>query len=119
MANEEEQKRHIYDETASLITRQLLTNRLDTMEMHFLLHLLDEVVIKCQHRHLLDDLHRWLSINQGAVNEEIKQALLNINLGDEKSVRQTTMFIQKLLKDMPESSDSGEGELDDQRKLDL
>lgn len=119
MANEEEQKKHIYDETASLITRQLLTNRLDTKEMHFLLHLLDEIFIKCQHRPLLEDLHHWQSINQGAIDEDIKQALLNMDLGDEKSVRKTTMIIQELLKDMPETNDSQKGEMDDQRKLDL
>lgn len=119
MANEEEQKKHIYDETATLITRQLLTNRLDTREMHFLLHLLDEIFIKCQHRSFLDSLHHWQSINQGAISEDIKQALLNMDLSDEKSVRETTMLIQELLTDMPETNVSKKGEMDDQRKLDL
>ena len=37
MVNQEKEKKRLYDETASLITRQALTNKMDDEELHFLL----------------------------------------------------------------------------------
>ena len=98
MVNEEEVKKRVYDETASLITRLALMNRLTSEELHFLLTLLDHVFITNQLRPLINVLHRWLNSAVGQeMNETIKQVLINTDLIDETQVTTSIQFIEEHL----------------------
>ncbi|HQE23424.1 MAG TPA: hypothetical protein PLM20_05940 [Syntrophomonadaceae bacterium] len=98
MAHEEEEKKRIYDETASLITRQAVMNKLTSEELHFLLNLLDHVVITNQQRPIIDILHRWIKISvEKEINDTIKNVLLNTDFDDETQVAASIQFIEELL----------------------
>lgn len=98
MVNEEELKRRIYDETASLITSQAIVNRLTTQEMHFLLHLLDWVVIKNQSRPFLEALHKWgAGPPDSQTDSQVKALLLEADLSNEHAIAVCAVHIEELL----------------------
>lgn len=98
MAHEEEEKKRIYDETASLITRQAVMNKLNSEELHFLLNLLDHVVITNQQRPFIDVLHRWINSSVSyEIKDTIKNVLLNTDVNDETQMAASIQFIEELL----------------------
>lgn len=119
MVRKEIHKKRVYDETASLITHQAIINKLDADELHFLLHLLDGIFIKDQHRSLLEILHRWKSIDLNKeVNLEIKKILLKTDLNNENQVNHSIAIIEEILCAVPIISTAKE-ESEDERLLDL
>mgnify|MGYP000385941072 CR=1 FL=1 len=98
MVHEEEVKKRVYDETASLITRQVLMNKLSSEEFHFLLNLLDNVVITNQQRPFINLLHRWINSSvSNEINVAIKNVLLNTDFNDETQITASIRFIEELL----------------------
>lgn len=119
MLNQEKEKKRLYDETASLITRQALLNQLDNEELHFLLDLLDCVMVTNQQRSFIDVLHRWVKSSQSDENYlTIKNVILNTELSDETKVDASIKFIEELLCINKNKSERKE-ESEDEQFLDL
>lgn len=113
------EKKRIYDETASLITHRALLNKLNTEELHFLLDLLDCVVVTNQHRSLIDVLHRWVNTSLSEENNAlIKNVVLNTNVNDQTQVDASIQFIEELLCTSTKVTEAKE-ESEDEQFLDL
>lgn len=119
MVGEEKEKKRIYDETASLITRQALLNKLNNEELHFLLDLLDCVVVTDQQRSFIDVLHRWVNTSlSDDSNLAIKNVILSTDISDEAKVDTSIQFIEELLCSSTKSAE-GKEESEDEQFLDL
>lgn len=95
----EEQKIHkIYDETASLIVDLSLRHQISHHEMHFLLNLLDQAVVKGRCPELMESLKRWKPNNLNPEsNEIIKATLLALDMQDQEAQKDTAEIIEELL----------------------
>ncbi|MGE5389922.1 MAG: hypothetical protein ACM3PE_02550, partial [Deltaproteobacteria bacterium] len=86
MEDNEERKR-LYDETASMIADTGLRGQISGSEMSFLLSLLDQIMIKRQYPEMASLLRIW--INSGAdaeIDPIIKETLINMDFKDCKSI---------------------------------
>lgn len=97
----EEQKVHkIYDETASLIVDLSLRHRISHHEMHFLLNLLDQAVVKGRCPELMEALKKW---EPGHLNHEsneiIKATLLALDMQDREALKSTAELIEDLVRE--------------------
>lgn len=119
MVNQEKEKKRLYDETASLITRQALTNKMDDEELHFLLDLLDCVIVTGEHRAFIDLLHRWVNTSQSEdTYHAIKKVIITTDMSDENKVDASIQVIEELLCSNTNKTESKE-ESEDERFLDL
>lgn len=113
------EKKKIYDETASLITHQTLLNKLNTEELHFLLDLLDCVVVTNRQRSLINVLHRWVNTSMSEENNDlIKNLILNTDVNDQTQVDASIHFIEELLCTSVQETEAKE-ESEDEQFLDL
>ncbi len=98
MAADDEDRKRIYDETASLIADLGIRGRISIEEMKFLLDLLELVLVNGDKRHFIEMLKQW---NPGQGDEEIDQiikaTLLNNNLNDFLSVDENQEMIGELI----------------------
>lgn len=109
------EKKKIYNETASLITNQALLNKLNNEELHFLLDLLDLVVVTNQQRPLIDVLHRWVNLSLSEENNSlIKDVILNTDVNDQAQVDASIQFIEELLCTSTQVTEAKEGSEDEQ-----
>jgi len=93
-----EEKKRLYDETASLVADLGLRGRIAEDEMLFLLNLLDQVMVKQEYPELAGLLRRWLALKpQGEINEIIKATLLTMDFNDLRAVQANLELIQELL----------------------
>lgn len=98
MPREEQQVNKIYDETASLIVDLSLRNQISHHEMHFLLSLLDQVVVKGRNPELMKALKEWDPDNlDPEINEIIKATLLALDMRDNEKLKSTAVMIEELI----------------------
>ena len=98
MSLEDQQIHKIYDETASLIVDLSLRHQISHQEMHFLLNLLDQVVIKGTCADFLQNLKKWDPGKQDEeTNEIIKATLLAMSFEDKQSVDSASGLIEDLV----------------------
>ncbi|WP_054695825.1 hypothetical protein [Syntrophomonas palmitatica] len=100
MAGSEDKKR-LYDETASLVADLGLRGRITEDEMLFLLSLLDQVMIKENYPQLIQLLHKWTANQAGSeMNEIIKATVLNLEFSNPQTMQDDLELLQELLATM-------------------
>jgi len=94
----EEQKIHkIYDETASMIVDLSLRHRISHHEMHFLLNLLDQAVVKGRCPELMEALKKWAPDRlDPESNEIIKATLLALDMQNREALKDSARLIEDL-----------------------
>ncbi len=98
MSREEQQVNKIYDETASLIVDLSLRKQISHQEMHFLLSLLDQVVVRGRNHELMRALKAWDPDNlDPEINEIIKATLLALDMRDNETLKSTAVMIEELI----------------------
>lgn len=99
MASQDQKLRKIYDETASLFVDLSLRGQVTVEEMHFLLNLLDLVVVKGRNPRLLEALGLWQPQTlDPELNEIIKATLLAMDLQDQDAITDLARLIRDLSK---------------------
>ena len=94
----EEKKKKLYAESASMIADMGVRGKLNVEEMHFLLSLLDIVVVKKDQPQLIQILQNWVNINEGSeIDEIIKATLLAADFNDRESMEQCLQLVTELL----------------------
>jgi len=98
MSGEEQQVNKIYDETASLIVDLSLRNQISHQEMHFLLNLLDQVVVRGRNPELMKALKEWYPDRlDPEINDIIKATLLALDMRDNETLKNTAVIIEELI----------------------
>ena len=94
----EEKKKKLYAESASMIADMGVRGKLNVEEMHFLLSLLDIVVVKKDQPQLIQILQNWVNINESSeIDEIIKATLLAADFNDRESMEQCLQLVTELL----------------------
>ncbi len=98
MFNNDQYKYKIYDETASLIADLYFKEQINEPEMHFLLNILESVIIKKDSTGLINVLKEWINADKGMeINQIIKETLLTIDFNDTDSLTSKEELIKELL----------------------
>jgi len=96
--DENEERKRLYDEAASLVADAAMRGQISGAEMGFLLSLLDEVMIKRQYRDIIPLLREWLKHNSDEeIGLIIKETLINIDFNNRKSLVANLDIIKDLL----------------------
>ncbi|HWP97927.1 MAG TPA: hypothetical protein VN426_13870 [Syntrophomonadaceae bacterium] len=99
MDGQDQKLRKIYDETASLFVDLSLRGQVTVQEMHFLLNLLDQVVVKGRNPRLLEALGLWQPETlDPELNEIIKATLLALDFQDQEDIADLAQLIRDLCK---------------------
>lgn len=94
----DEKKKKLYAESASMIADMGVRGKLNVEEMHFLLSLLDIVVVKKDQPQLIQILQNWVNINESSeIDEIIKATLLAADFNDRESMEQCLQLVTELL----------------------
>lgn len=97
MEDNEERKR-LYDETASLIADTGMRGQISVQEMRFLLSLLDQVMVTRGCPEMIELLKDWRDLPPDEeVDQIIKETLVNIDFKDRASVQVNLDIIKDLL----------------------
>jgi hypothetical protein len=97
MAGGEEKKR-LYDETASLVVNLVINGKITRDEMIFLNNVLDEIIIKNDYPQLIILLRKWLTDKPNEeMNEIIKATLLNLEFDNPRAMQSGLELLEELL----------------------
>ena len=98
MLSNDKYEYRLYAETASLLADLYFKKRITKAEMHFLLNILESVIIKKDNASLLDILKKWQDANkEDYINSIIKETLLTIDFSDQESLLLKEGIISELL----------------------
>ncbi|MGI5912259.1 MAG: hypothetical protein ACOX6E_06755 [Syntrophomonadaceae bacterium] len=93
-----DKRNKVYDESVSLIADLGFRNRINSMEMGFLLTLLDLVFVNKAKPELITALRKWYKTNNGSeIDEIIKATLIATKLNDQESLDLCIRTIEELL----------------------
>ncbi len=96
--NEEIKIRKIYDETAAVILRKMLNNRISSEEMAFLFNLLDKIFDCTIPATFISVVTDFLNCELNEeIREIIKANLLATDLDDDQSIKSNVTAIRDLL----------------------
>lgn len=96
--DDNEERKRLYDETASFVADAAMKGQISATEMSFLLSLLDQIMVKHQYSNMIDILSMWMKQTpNGEIDEIIKETLINIDFYDQKSVMSNLEIIKDLL----------------------
>lgn len=96
--DDSEERKRLYDETASLIADAGLRGQVSSVEMGFLLSLLDQIMVKHQYPEMTVLLRRWMDQDpEEEIDPIIKETLVNIDFHNRRSVEANLDIIKDLL----------------------
>lgn len=98
MLSNDKYKYKLYAETASLLADLYFKKQITKEEMHFLLNILESVIIKRDNASLLNILKEWQQADKDVyINRIIKETLLTIDFNDKESLLSKEQIINELL----------------------
>lgn len=88
----------LYDDTATTIMDLFMTGRIDSGELHFLLNLLETVIIKREQRELINLLKKWQPrADCNEVDDIIKATLLAVDFKDQSNLEHNLLILRDLI----------------------
>lgn len=88
----------LYDDTATVIMDLYMTGRIGAEELHFLLNLLEAVMIKREQQELIALLKKWRpGVEHTEIDDIIKATLLALDYSDQDDMDHNLALLKELI----------------------